>query len=230
MGVPSDPESVRGLLTDDEVDRLAHETVAGPVVGDVSVGDLVDARLGAAVTDRLVEPLLAGVYAGHARELSAEQAVPALAAAAHEGRPLLDVARAAADASTNGSLAGRPVFASLVGGLGTLPEILQRELARRRRSRCAPAPSPAACAATVRAGSCRPGPRPRWSTSGSTPSCVAVPAAPTRGCCVDVAPAAADGARGRRVRVHGDRDVRARGPGARRARRQRLPRPARPSR
>src|SRR6476659_7270831 len=101
MGVPSDPESVRGL---------------------------VDARLGAAVTDRLVEPLLAGVYAGHARELSAEQAVPALAAAAHEGSPLLDVARAAADASANGSPAGRPVFASLVGGLGTLPEVLQREL------------------------------------------------------------------------------------------------------
>lgn len=128
MGVPSDPESVRGLLTDEEVDRLVREEVGGPVVGDISVGDLVDARLGAAVTDRLVEPLLAGVYAGHARELSAEQAVPALAVAAHEGRPLLDVARAAADASANGSLAGRPVFASLVGGLGTLPEILQREL------------------------------------------------------------------------------------------------------
>lgn len=128
MGVPSDPESVRGLLTDEEVGRLARETVGGPVVGDISVGDLVDARLGAAVTDRLVEPLLAGVYAGHARELSAEQAVPALAAAAHDGSPLLDVARAAANASANGSLVGRPVFASLVGGLGTLPEILQREL------------------------------------------------------------------------------------------------------
>ena len=128
MGVPSDPESVRGLLTDEEVDRLAREAVDGPVVGDISVGDLVDARLGPAVTDRLVEPLLAGVYAGHARELSAEQAVPALAAAAREGSPLLDVARAAAAASADASLTGRPVFASLVGGLGTLPEILQREL------------------------------------------------------------------------------------------------------
>ena len=80
------------------------------------------------MTDRLVEPLLAGVYAGHAREISAEQAVPALAAAAHEGRPLLDVARAAAEAAAHGPLAGRPVFASLVGGLGTLPEVLEREL------------------------------------------------------------------------------------------------------
>ncbi|WP_020145575.1 protoporphyrinogen oxidase [Terracoccus sp. 273MFTsu3.1] len=128
MGVPADPESVRGLLTDDEVARLAHEQVDGRVVGDVSVGDLVDARLGRAVTDRLVEPLLAGVYAGHAREISAEQAVPVLAAAAHEGRPLLDVARAAAEAAATGPMAGRPVFASLVGGLGTLPEVLEREL------------------------------------------------------------------------------------------------------
>ena len=128
MGVPADPESVRGLLTDDEVERLAHERVDGPVVGDVSVGDLVDARLGAAVTDRLVEPLLAGVYAGHAREISAEQAVPVLAAAAHAGRPLLDVARAAAESAATGPMAGRPVFASLVGGLGRLPEVLEREL------------------------------------------------------------------------------------------------------
>ncbi|WP_343993691.1 protoporphyrinogen oxidase [Terrabacter terrae] len=129
MGVPSDPESVRGLLTSDEVDRLAREVLGEVVEGDVSVGDLVDRRLGNAVTDRLVEPLLAGVYAGHAREISAEQAVPVLAAAARDGRPLLDVARTAAAAAANGSAAGRPVFASLVGGLGTLPEELERRLA-----------------------------------------------------------------------------------------------------
>src|SRR6476469_3409261 len=123
MGVPSDPESVRGLLTDDEVDRLAHEVLDGVEADDVSVGDLVDRRLGSAVTDRLVEPLLAGVYAGHAREVSAEQAVPVLAAAARNGRPLRDVARAAADAADSGPAAGQPVFASLVGGLGSLPEV-----------------------------------------------------------------------------------------------------------
>lgn len=128
MGVPSDPESVRGLLTDAEVERLVHERVDGVLDGDVSVGDLVDARLGPAVTDRLVEPLLAGVYAGHAREISAEQAVPVLAAAAHDGRPLLDVARAAAAAAASGPMAVLPVFATLVGGLGTLPEALRQQL------------------------------------------------------------------------------------------------------
>lgn len=128
MGVPSDPESVQGLLTSDEVERLAHEQVGTCGESDVSVGDLVDRRLGRAVTDRLVEPLLAGVYAGHAREISAEQAVPVLAAAAREGRPLLEVARAAADAAMSGPAAGQPVFASLVGGLGALPELLERRL------------------------------------------------------------------------------------------------------
>ena len=128
MGVPADPESVRGLLSDEEVRRLAAERTDGPREGDVSVGDLVDARLGPAVTDRLVEPLLAGVYAGHAREISAEQAVPALAAAAREGRALLDVARDAVAAAAAAPEPVRPVFATLAGGLGTLPEALHRAL------------------------------------------------------------------------------------------------------
>ncbi len=95
MGVPSDPESVRGLLTDDEVHRLASEPLTALEADDVSVGDFVDTRLGRAVTDKLVEPLLAGVYAGHARRISLDMAVPALSRAAHEGRSLLDVAREA---------------------------------------------------------------------------------------------------------------------------------------
>ena len=51
-----------------------------PMVEDVSVGDLVDRRFGAEVTDRLVEPLLGGVYAGNARLISARAAVPQLVA------------------------------------------------------------------------------------------------------------------------------------------------------
>ena len=47
MGVPSDPESVRGLLTDDEV-QPPRRRAARPHSSsdDVSVGDFVDARLG----------------------------------------------------------------------------------------------------------------------------------------------------------------------------------------
>jgi len=122
MGVPSDPDSLHGLLSEAEVDRVRAEHPTPSGAADVSVGDLVDARLGPAVTDRLVEPLLAGVYAGHARAISAEAAVPVLARAAREGRSLVEVAREAATAAA--ASAAQPVFATLEGGLGTLPAAL----------------------------------------------------------------------------------------------------------
>lgn len=128
MGVPSDPESVRGLLIDTEVERLIAETLTPPIGHDVSVGAFIEQRLGAAVTDRIVEPLLAGVYAGHSRHLSLEMAVPALHRAARDGVPLLEVARAAATAATNGRAADVPVFASLRSGVGSLPLALTRRL------------------------------------------------------------------------------------------------------
>ncbi len=131
MGVPSDLDSVRGLLTDAEVSRLAAEALTPPIHGDVAVGAFVEDRLGAAVTDKLVEPLLAGVYAGHARHLSLEMSVPALHGAAREGRSLLETARAAAAAAADGPAAGTPVFASLRGGLGSLPSVLRSLLADR---------------------------------------------------------------------------------------------------
>jgi oxygen-dependent protoporphyrinogen oxidase len=130
MGVPADPESVRGLLSDGEVDRLVAERVGAPLSADVPVGRFVDERLGRAVTDKLVEPLLAGVYAGHSRELSLEMSVPALYLAARTGASALEAARAAV---TGGAGAGAgagtgPVFASLRGGIGVLPECLGEQL------------------------------------------------------------------------------------------------------
>ena len=62
---------------------------------DISVGDLVEERLGAEIVDRLVEPLLGGVYAGHAREISARAAVPQLVALLDRDRSLTRPAAAA---------------------------------------------------------------------------------------------------------------------------------------
>ncbi len=87
---------------------------------DISVGDLVDARLGPAVTDLLVEPLLGGVYAGRARRISARAGVPQLVAMAERGS-LLEQGAALAPA---GATYAAPVFAGLAGGMGTLPEVL----------------------------------------------------------------------------------------------------------
>lgn len=128
MGVPADPDSVAGLLTPPEVQRLRHEVRTAPTGGDVAVGRLVEDRLGAAVTDKLVEPLLAGIYAGHSRNISAELAVPALYAAGLAGASLLQAARDAAPSSRAAGDVPQPVFATLVGGLGSLPGLLAAAL------------------------------------------------------------------------------------------------------
>ncbi|WP_416954216.1 protoporphyrinogen oxidase [Nocardioides sp. T5] len=117
MGVPFDLDQLAasGLLSPEGLARAGAETDA-PVDDDVSVGDLVAARLGDELVDRLVEPLLGGVYAGHARRISAAAAVPQLLAMARRGS-LLELA-AAVPTST------APVFASLPGGMGRLPGLV----------------------------------------------------------------------------------------------------------
>jgi oxygen-dependent protoporphyrinogen oxidase len=57
--------------------------------GDVSVFDLVAARLGPEVADRLVEPLLGSIHAGSTRNLSAAATAPQLLAAAQARRSLI---------------------------------------------------------------------------------------------------------------------------------------------
>jgi oxygen-dependent protoporphyrinogen oxidase len=83
------------------------------------------------VTDKLVEPLLAGVYAGHSRAISAQAAVPSLYAAGLAGASLLAAARDAVAGAQASEAGARPVFATLVGGIGSLPGLLADALASR---------------------------------------------------------------------------------------------------
>ena len=103
------------------LDRRRHRH---PNASDVSVGALVSRAVGTEVLDRLVEPLLGGVYAGHARELSLAAAAPQIAALAEQGGPLVAAAgrRRAPDADAG------PVFAGVVGGVARLPEALAAAL------------------------------------------------------------------------------------------------------
>jgi oxygen-dependent protoporphyrinogen oxidase len=87
-------------------------------VDDVSVGALVTRRLGREVVERLVDPLLGGVYAGRADLLSLQATLPALAASLTRKRSLI---RAVRDARAGAGAADGPVFAGLPGGLGRLP-------------------------------------------------------------------------------------------------------------
>lgn len=127
MGVPTDLGALTrsGVLSRAGVARAALERVvpARRRPGDVSLGRFVAARLGREVVDRLVDPLVGGVYAGHADRLSLAATVPVLAPALREGVSLTAVARRALD-RTPDDVAPRPVFAGLRGGVGRLPGVL----------------------------------------------------------------------------------------------------------
>src|ERR1017187_10187740 len=96
MGVPADFDdlarcgvlSAAGLAT-------ARREPALPVTardGDVPVASYVAARFGQEVVDRLVDPLLGGVYAGRSEELSFNATLPALAEAARTRVSLTEAA------------------------------------------------------------------------------------------------------------------------------------------
>ena len=90
MGVPSDMAELAksGVLSDEGVARASQDLELPPTArdGDVPVAEYVGARLGEEVVDRLVDPLLGGVYAGRSAELSFEATLPALAAASRKHR------------------------------------------------------------------------------------------------------------------------------------------------
>lgn len=137
MGVPSESTSprLRRVLTIAERARLRLDRVVpGRPLGadeDVAVGALVERRLGPAVVDRIVEPLLGGVYAGSARQLSLAMTVPALLGPARRHRSLL---AAAAEALTTPGSSG-PVFAGIAGGVGRLPGAVARASGAQIRTR-----------------------------------------------------------------------------------------------
>ncbi|WGY03279.1 FAD-dependent oxidoreductase [Nocardioides sp. QY071] len=119
MGAPLDLDDLAatGILSADGLDRARHQAVPHPD-GDVSVGDLVAHRYGDEVVDRLVEPLLGGVYAGQARRISARSAAPQLL-------DLLARDEVTAPAPPTDAL---PVFASVDGGMWRLPAALEADL------------------------------------------------------------------------------------------------------
>jgi oxygen-dependent protoporphyrinogen oxidase len=116
MGVPSDPSALHGVLSAGEVSRVELDRILpGSAPGeDISVGKWVAHRVGRAVVERLVDPLLGGVYAGRADELSLAATIPQLP---RDERSVLAAARRVVPKSPS----TEPVFATVTGGMGTLP-------------------------------------------------------------------------------------------------------------
>ena len=137
MGVPLDLRGLDGIISARGLARAALDNVLPPTeLGerDISVGDLVEERLGKEIVDRLVEPLLGGVYAGHAREISARAAVPQMVALLEQDRSLTRAAAAATPPAAQA--AADPVFAGIRGGVGRLPGCTRGDVRRDRAHRC----------------------------------------------------------------------------------------------
>ena len=134
FGVPGGTDGLEELLDSDVIRTIAAEPcnpAPWQIGQDVSVGAMVAERLGRPVVDRLVDPMLGGVYAATADALGVRAVAPALAAQldaqAHdavrtgkEGRASI-VEAVRAIKSTN---VGGQVFAALEGGYRRLVDAL----------------------------------------------------------------------------------------------------------
>ncbi|MFJ9706637.1 protoporphyrinogen oxidase [Streptomyces sp. NPDC101234] len=122
MGVPGTAAALSGVLSDEGLARIERDAdLPRTEVGDdVAVGEYVAARLGREVVDRLVEPLLGGVYAGDAYRISMRSAVPQLYQAAQTHDSLTEAVREIQAKAVANQQTG-PVFMGIEGGVGTLP-------------------------------------------------------------------------------------------------------------
>ncbi|WP_405974499.1 protoporphyrinogen oxidase [Streptomyces sp. NBC_00988] len=122
MGVPGTASALSGVLSDEGLRRIERDAdLPRTEVGDdVAVGEYVAARLGREVVDRLVEPLLGGVYAGDAYRISMRSAVPQLFQVAKTHDSLTEAVRGIQERAAAAQQTG-PVFMGIQGGVGQLP-------------------------------------------------------------------------------------------------------------
>ena len=148
MGVPADLDELAatGVVSPEGIARARNESSLAGEAGDVSVTEYIGSRLGVEIVDRLVDPLLGGVYAGRSEDLSFRATLAPLAVAA-QGHATLTGAAASllppapaqpsaadnsdkppAGAAPAGGTAAKPapVFVSLTTGIGALPEAVAK--------------------------------------------------------------------------------------------------------
>ncbi|MBV8995639.1 MAG: protoporphyrinogen oxidase, partial [Pseudonocardiales bacterium] len=129
LGLPGAATDVAGLLSARGVERVAAEPTT-PLRWepgqDAPVGLLLRERAGDELVDRLVDPLLGGVYAGRADALGLRATIPAVASALDRGAGSLLAAAGAAQAAGQRLPGGQPspIFGTLRRGLGGLVDAL----------------------------------------------------------------------------------------------------------
>jgi protoporphyrinogen/coproporphyrinogen III oxidase len=140
MGVPADFADLErsAILSSGGLERARQDALLPPAPrnGDVAVAEFVGDRFGSEVVDRIVDPLLGGVYAGRSDQLSFDATIPALSMASRSHRSLAEAALSLVaavgparrdTAEPPGPPAQpAPVFTTLAAGLGALPDVLAR--------------------------------------------------------------------------------------------------------
>jgi len=136
LGVPADLDELAatGVVSPEGVARARDEHARPAEDRDVSVTDYIGSRLGVEIVDRLVDPLLGGVYAGRSEDLSFQATLAPLAAAAHSHATLTGAATSLLPAAQDSSKPApdaapakpAPVFVSLTTGIGALPEAVAK--------------------------------------------------------------------------------------------------------
>ena len=121
-----------GVVSEQAVDALARGLArdADPLLRDASVGEVLRRRIGDEVFERLVDPLLGGINAGSADQMSIEACAPPLYEAAQRGGPLGPALRqvASAQGRDHDREAMAPVFQSVRGGVTRMVDALAAEL------------------------------------------------------------------------------------------------------
>lgn len=141
LGVPTDLDALAasGIVSPEGVARAAQDLErdtwdgGGPPTDpegadDVSVGALVRARLGDEVYVRLVAPLLSGVNAGDADQLSLATGAAQLAVAARRSPSLIAGLRAQQAAARAGADPSAPAFYGIPVGSQTITDLLLARL------------------------------------------------------------------------------------------------------
>lgn len=126
MGIPAEAAEVSGVLSERGVAAVAAERELPAVqmpAHDVGLGALLRERLGDELVDRLVSPLLGGVYGARADDLGLRAVLPALANALDRGAGSITAAvQSLLPPPRSGE--APPVFGTLRGGLQQLVQRL----------------------------------------------------------------------------------------------------------
>ncbi|WP_338752101.1 protoporphyrinogen oxidase [Janibacter alittae] len=121
LGIPSAGTDPGGILDEGEAARAAEPAPFAIDGVDVSVAEAVGSVYGRAVVDRVVEPLLGGVYAGRVDALSLRATMPGLWTTMDEGRSMPE---AVASLLPDPTTPAKPRVMGLAGGLSTLVDAL----------------------------------------------------------------------------------------------------------